>query len=90
MARQSSSILFPFSFKEVQGTLLRENINLVNIYGPNDDNPSFFENVFLLLATLPGKIILAGDLNCALDPKLDRSTGIDASHSQTRKKFNNI
>lgn len=71
-------------FLVVQGTLLRETNNLVNIYGPNDDNPSF---LFLLLATLPGKIILAGDLNCALDPKLDRSAGIDTSHSQTRKKI---
>lgn len=45
-------------FLVVQGTLLRENINLVKVYGPNEDNSSFFENLFLLLATLPGKIIL--------------------------------
>lgn len=67
-------------FLVVQGTLLRENINLVNVYGPNDDNPSFFENLFLLLANLPGKIIPA-------DPKLDRLSGTDTSHSQTRKKI---
>lgn len=71
----------------VQGTFLKENINLVNVYGPNDDNLLFFENLFLLLATLPGKIILAGDFNCALDPKIDRSSGTDTSHSQTRKKL---
>uniref|UniRef100_A0A669E357 Reverse transcriptase domain-containing protein n=1 Tax=Oreochromis niloticus TaxID=8128 RepID=A0A669E357_ORENI len=74
-------------FLVVQGTLLKETLNLVNVYGPNDDNPSFFENLFLLIATLPGKIILAGDLNCTLDPKLDRSSRIDTSHSQTRKKI---
>lgn len=74
-------------FLVVQGIFLGENINLVNVYGPNDDNPSFFENLFLLLATLTGKIVLAGDLNCTLDPKLDRSSGIDTSHSQTRKKI---
>lgn len=56
----------------VQGTLLTESINLVNVYGPNDDNPSFFENVFLLIASLPGKVMIAGDFNCTLDPKLDR------------------
>lgn len=39
------------------------------------------------LANVPGKIILAGDLNCALDPKLDRSSRTDTSHSQTRKKI---
>lgn len=74
-------------FLVVQGTLLRENINLVNVYGPNDDNPSFFENLFLLVATLPGKTIMAGDFNCTLDPKLDRSSGLDTSHLQTRKKI---
>lgn len=31
----------------VQGTLLQENINLVNLYGPNEDNLAFFENLFL-------------------------------------------
>lgn len=49
-------------FLVIQGTFLKGNINLFNVYGPNDDNPLFFENVFLLMATLPGKIILAGDL----------------------------
>lgn len=29
---------------------------------------------------------MAGDLNCASDPKLDHSSGMDTSHSQTRKK----
>lgn len=49
-------------FLVVQGILLRENVNLVDVYGPSDDNPSFLENLFLLMATLPGKIILAGVL----------------------------
>lgn len=71
----------------VQGTLLTESINLVNVYGPNDDNPSFFENLFLLIASLPGKVMIAGDFNCTLDPMLDRSSGLDTSHSQTRKKI---
>lgn len=50
----------------VQGTLLSKNITLLNVYGPNDDNPSLFENLFLLIATLPGTILIAGDLNCTL------------------------
>ena len=71
----------------VQGTLLREDINLVNIYGPNDDNPSFFENLFLLITSLSGKVLMAGDFNCTLDPRLDRSSGLVTSHSQSRKKI---
>ena len=66
---------------------MREDINLVNIYGPNDDNPSFFENLFLLIASLSGKVLMAGDFNCTLDPRLDRSSGLVTSHSQSRKKI---
>lgn len=35
-------------FLVVQGTFLKENINLVNVYGPNDDNPLVFENFFFI------------------------------------------
>lgn len=62
-------------------------INLVNIYAPNEDNPAFFEDLFLLIASLPGTVIIAGDFNCTLDPELDRSSGLDSSHSQGRKKI---
>lgn len=71
----------------VQGKLLGDNINLINVYGPNDDNPSFFENLFLLIATLSGTSLIAGDFNCTIDPKLDRSSGVDTSHSHSRKKL---
>ena len=33
------------------------------------------------------KTLIAGDFNCTLDPKLDRSTGLDSSHIQSRKKL---
>lgn len=71
----------------VQGTLINEKINMINVYAPNDDNPKFFENLFLLIASLPGKALMAGDFNCTLDPKLDRSSGVDSSHIQSRKKL---
>lgn len=68
----------------VQGSLLSINLNLVNIYVPNTDEPSFFTNVFLKLASLPGEYIIAGDWNCTLDPVRDRSTGIDQTHNRSR------
>lgn len=72
----------------VQGTFLSKVINLVNIYGPNEDNPVFFEKLFILIASLHGTVIIAGDFNCTLDPLLDRSSGVDGSHSQSRRKIN--
>lgn len=71
----------------VQGTFMSKVINLVNIYGPNEDNPVFFEKLFILIASLHGTVIMAGDFNCTLDPLLDRSSGVDGSHSQSRRKI---
>ena len=70
--------------------ILSQKLNLVNLYGPNDDNPSFFRHLFLTLAELPGSYIVGGDWNCVLQPEKDRSTGIDASHKQTRKEIFNF
>lgn len=36
----------------VQGNISTLKLNLVCIYGPNDDNPTFFQNLFLTLSTL--------------------------------------
>ena len=49
--------------------------------------PHFFENLFLLIATLPGTVLIAGDFNCTLYPKLDCFSGVDTSHSHSRKKL---
>lgn len=58
----------------VQGTLLLENLNLVNVY----------QDLFLLLSALPGRYVIAGDFNCTLHPGIDRSVGTDQSHSNSR------
>lgn len=59
--------------------------NLVSIYGPNKDDPSFFRNIFLDLSTMNGFFILGGDLNCVLNPTIDRSMGCDMGKTQTRE-----
>lgn len=69
----------------VQGSLFNEKITLANLYGPNVDCPKFFENLFLLLASIPGKLIIGGDFNCTISPSLDRSSGSDTTHIQSRK-----
>lgn len=73
----------------VQGNILSQKINLINIYGPNDDSPSFFENLFLTISALEGLYIIGGDFNCTLDPVLDRSTQLDNTHIKTRKILHN-
>ena len=69
----------------VQGTLYNECLNLINIYAPNIDDPKFFSDLFILLTSLTGQYIIAGDWNCVLDPKMDRSSHRDSTHKKSRE-----
>lgn len=69
----------------IEGFLFGDKINLINVYGPNDDSPAFFSDLFLSISGLRGQHIVAGDTNCTLDPGKDRSTGLDTTHTKSRK-----
>lgn len=59
----------------VSGRLFNTNVLLVNIYAPNWDNGDFFKSVFSTLPDMSSHmLIIGGDLNCWLDPHLDRSS----------------
>ena len=48
------------------------NINLVTLYGPNNDSPTFFEEISKLLENANTDYnILCGDFNVALDNEID-------------------
>lgn len=48
-------------------------VTLVNIFGPNTDDPACFRKVFdLILDDDSSHIVIGGDLSCYLDPYLDR------------------
>lgn len=58
----------------VLGTLFRVPVLLVNVYAPNFDNPCFMNKLFENLPSLSDSfLIFGGDMNCAIDPQLDRS-----------------
>lgn len=69
-------------FLIAKGRILSLALNLVSIYGPNDDNPTFFENFFLTLSSLYGQNIIGGDFNCTLNPPMGRSTKCEP-HNKT-------
>lgn len=73
-----------------QGSLLPEKPNLINIYGPNMNDPKFYDNLFLTISTLPGQYIIAGNFNYALDPSKDRTSGTDLSHPKSRKTLHHF
>jgi exonuclease III len=53
-------------------TTMNQDLTLVNIYGPNKDNPDFYEHIQNLLQDMDKThIIMAGDWNLVLDPTKD-------------------
>lgn len=70
-------------FVIVHGLLHSEPITLVNVYGPNIDNPQFFEKLFFTLSDLHTEVYIGGDLNLVLDPILDRSSQRTSSLTQS-------
>ena len=53
-------------------TISNQRLTLINLYGPNNDNPMFFQNIADHIDNIPNdKYIVCGDYNCILDPSLD-------------------
>lgn len=51
---------------------MNQKITLVNIYGPNNDNPQFYLTLQEKIRQLQNpKIIIGGDWNLVLNPSLD-------------------
>lgn len=62
-------------FIVVSGHIYNTPVVLANVYAPNYDDDCFFRHFFSVLPDLSvHRLILGGDLNCWLDPYLDRSS----------------
>ena len=65
-------------------------LTIVNIYGPNDDTPSFYKRIDALLQQVPQEnIIIGGDYNFVIDRVLD-SNYQQENNIHARKTFINI
>ena len=57
-------------------TLYDKRLTLVNVYGPNNDNPDFYIELFNLVEGFPNDHrIIAGDFNLVLDVNKDKQGG---------------
>ena len=55
------------------GTVGGVELTIVNIYAPNEDDPTFFKEVASVTAReARGTIIIGGDFNCVLNVKIDK------------------
>lgn len=63
---------------------------IVNVYGPNDDNPEFYIDLFELIEQQEEpNYLIGGDLNVTLDPLLD-SRGSSDNHKRKREIINSF
>ena len=68
-------------------TVCNQRLTLINIYGPNNDDPVFFQNIANLIdITNNDKYILYGDYNCILDPILDSYNYKHVNNPKARDK----
>ena len=66
-------------------TIEGERITLVNIYGPNEDNPKFYEHIFDHIELFQTeKFIICGDLHFALNQNLDTKNDLNINNPKTR------
>lgn len=60
------------NFIIVNMTIYNQQLTLVNLYGPNSDNPNFFKQISTHIDDIDNTdIIICGDYNCVLNPELD-------------------
>lgn len=75
----------------IAGTLYHNPVLLVNIYAPNFDDPNFTDKLFGNLPFLNTHLlILGGDLNCVVDPSLDRSNPRTLTQSYMAKSISDF
>lgn len=75
----------------VSGTINSLPLTFLNVYGPNIDDPNFFKAVFHLLPDASSSnIIIGGDLNCYLDPHLDRTSSRPPPNISSVQVLNNL
>ena len=61
-------------------------IKVINVYGPNTDYPSFYKNLFdSLSSSEEDHILICGDLNLTLNPKMDTFNYARINNPRSRK-----
>ena len=65
-----------------------ETFAFVCIYGPNNDQPSFYDEVFTYLTDVEvDYIVVGGDLNFTIDPKTDTLNYVRENNVNAKRKF---
>ena len=66
-------------------------LTLLDIYAPNNDNPSFFQNLLdQILSFECAEVIMGGDFNLVMDVQKDKKGGNAATHRNSLKEVQNM
>lgn len=68
-----------------------KDINLVNVYGPNNDNPSLFNKLENFISNNnESNIIVGGDFNTIINPSMDKKNGRMDTNKKCQSVINSI
>ena len=88
---QKYSELIPGRMQILEIIINDKEINLINVYGPNNDDVNFFEHLEKYLKENDEKtFIIGGDFNTVLNEKIDKRNGRIDTHKRCRTVINNI
>ena len=72
-------------------TIEGKEITLVNLYGPNEDRPQFYENLKQKIDEFETEqVIICGDWNLILDPEMDSFNYLHVNNSRARRFVLNL
>ena len=72
-------------------TIFNKRLSLVNIYGPNKDDSSFYENLFKSITEIGNdSYIICGDFNLTLNPNVDCFNYKHINNPKARKIITNM
>ena len=75
----------------LKGIIAEQEILLINIYGPNDDNINLLQIMMRKILEFEcTNIIVAGDFNLVLDINMDKSGGLGKTHIKSCKLLKEI
>lgn len=71
-------------------TLEGKRLTLINIYGPNKDNPNFYKEILSFIKETNNPVIIAGDFNLILDSEYDAKDYININNPKARDEVLNL
>ena len=79
------------NFIIVDLNIYNQRLTLINLYGPNADNPTFFKKISNIIDDVGNTdIIIYGDYNCVINPELDYNSYKGINNAKARDEVLNL